>query len=69
MSSEARFAILTRTHPELAERLLLQAQADVDERWRYYTQLAAIERKAPLSADTDPEGADEAEGRDEEEGA
>ena len=36
IATEARFAVLARTHPERAERLLRLAQADVDERWRYY---------------------------------
>ncbi len=44
MSAEARFAILERTHPEKARELFALAQADVDERWRYYEQLAAMER-------------------------
>jgi pyruvate-ferredoxin/flavodoxin oxidoreductase len=44
---EARFAILARTHPERAKELLALAQADVDERWRYYEQLAGIERTVP----------------------
>jgi pyruvate-ferredoxin/flavodoxin oxidoreductase len=44
IASEARFAVLARTHPERAEDLLRLAQADVDERWRYYSQLGTIER-------------------------
>jgi pyruvate-ferredoxin/flavodoxin oxidoreductase len=44
MSTEARFAILERTHPDQARGLLALAQADIDERWRYYEQLAAMER-------------------------
>ena len=44
IASEARFAVLARTHPERAERLIELAQADVDERWRYYSQLGTIER-------------------------
>ena len=47
VSTEARFAILQRTHPDRARMLLDLAQADVDERWRYYEQLAAIERTVP----------------------
>jgi pyruvate-ferredoxin/flavodoxin oxidoreductase len=43
-ASEARFAMLMRSEPEHAERLLALAQADADERWRYYTQLAGVER-------------------------
>ena len=44
IASEARFAVLARTHPDRADRLLQLAQADVDERWRYYSQLGTIER-------------------------
>ncbi len=44
IASEARFAVLARTHPERAKRLLRLAQADVDERWRYYRQLGTMER-------------------------
>ena len=36
--------VLARTHPERAQELLALAQADVDERWRYYSQLGTIER-------------------------
>jgi pyruvate-ferredoxin/flavodoxin oxidoreductase len=45
--SEARFAMLARTHPERAEQLAALAQSDVDERWRYYEQLASVERTVP----------------------
>jgi pyruvate-ferredoxin/flavodoxin oxidoreductase len=47
LSEEARFAILGRTHPERAERLLGLIQADVDERWRYYQQLTNVARCLP----------------------
>ncbi|MGZ4121047.1 MAG: pyruvate:ferredoxin (flavodoxin) oxidoreductase, partial [Actinomycetota bacterium] len=47
VSTEARYAILSRTHPDRAHELLALAQADVDERWRYYEQLAAIHRAIP----------------------
>ena len=47
VSSEARFAILSRTHPQRSELLLELIQADVDERWRYYEQLAVMSRKVP----------------------
>jgi pyruvate-ferredoxin/flavodoxin oxidoreductase len=44
IATEARFAVLARTHPDRAQHLLRLAQADVDERWRYYSQLGAMER-------------------------
>jgi pyruvate-ferredoxin/flavodoxin oxidoreductase len=59
ISTEARFAVLARTDPERAERLLDLAQADVNERWRYYSQLGAMERTvAHPSHDGDPVPAD-----------
>jgi pyruvate-ferredoxin/flavodoxin oxidoreductase len=51
IASEARFAILGRTHPERAERLAEMIQADIDERWRYYEQLAAMERTTRAQED------------------
>jgi pyruvate-ferredoxin/flavodoxin oxidoreductase len=47
VEQEARFAMLMRGDPERAERLLALAQADADERWRYYSQLAGLERSVP----------------------
>ncbi len=46
-SSETRFAALARTDPSRARLLLERAQADIDERWRYYQQLAGIARVRP----------------------
>jgi pyruvate-ferredoxin/flavodoxin oxidoreductase len=45
--SEARFAMLERSDPERATHLMALAQADVEERWRYYEQLAGVERTVP----------------------
>ncbi|MGK2948078.1 MAG: pyruvate:ferredoxin (flavodoxin) oxidoreductase [Acidimicrobiales bacterium] len=47
VASEARFAILQRTDPERAALLAQLLQADADERWRYYEQLAAMARTVP----------------------
>jgi pyruvate-ferredoxin/flavodoxin oxidoreductase len=44
---ETRFSMLARSNPERAQHLLSLAQEDVDERWRYYQQLAAAERSLP----------------------
>ena len=46
-ATETRFAILERTHPEHAAHLAALAQADADERWRYYEQLAGVHRTVP----------------------
>jgi pyruvate-ferredoxin/flavodoxin oxidoreductase len=54
--SEARFAMLTRSNPQRAKKLLQQAQVDVDERWKYYSQLAGVEREAPLPDPGDVDG-------------
>lgn len=55
---EARFAMLERSDPDRAHHLMALAQADVDERWRYYEQLAGVERSVPHEAGdvVDPEG-------------
>ena len=55
VSTEARFAILQRTNPERAQRMLKLAQEDVDERWRYYEQLSAMQRTVPGSDEPDVE--------------
>jgi pyruvate-ferredoxin/flavodoxin oxidoreductase len=47
VESETRFAILARTDPERAAMLGALSQADADERWRYYSQLAELERSVP----------------------
>ncbi|MFP5342405.1 MAG: pyruvate:ferredoxin (flavodoxin) oxidoreductase [Candidatus Limnocylindria bacterium] len=44
---ETRFAVLQRTDPDRARELAELAQADADERWRYYEQLAGVERTVP----------------------
>jgi pyruvate-ferredoxin/flavodoxin oxidoreductase len=56
--AEARFAMLERSDPERSQHLLALAQADVDERWHYYEQLAGVERSVPHEpgAVVDPEG-------------
>ena len=45
--------MLARADPERSQHLLELAQADIDERWRYYEQLAGVERS--LSAEPDME--------------
>ena len=39
--------MLARTDKERSDHLLTLAQADVDERWWHYTQLAGMERTVP----------------------
>jgi pyruvate-ferredoxin/flavodoxin oxidoreductase len=47
VESETRFAVLARTQPERAAELAALSQADADERWRYYSQLAEVQRRIP----------------------
>ena len=47
MGAEARFATLRRSDPVAAADLTALAQRDIDERWRYYDQLAHVERTVP----------------------
>ncbi len=44
---EARYAMLARSHPDRSATLLDLAQAAIDERWRFYEQLVAVERRVP----------------------
>jgi pyruvate-ferredoxin/flavodoxin oxidoreductase len=55
---EGRFAMLQRSDPERSRQLIAAAQADINERWHYYEQLAGVERTAPVSgSDATGEGA------------
>ena len=47
VATETRFAILARTNPQRAAELAALAQADANERWRYYEQLAGMHRSIP----------------------
>ncbi len=47
VATETRFAILQRTDPDRAATLAQLSQADADERWRYYSQLADVQRSIP----------------------
>ena len=42
---EARFAMLSRSDPGRARHLLELAQADIDDQWHYYEQMAGVERE------------------------
>jgi pyruvate-ferredoxin/flavodoxin oxidoreductase len=50
---EARYAMLARSDPDRSSRLLDLAQAAIDERWRFYRQLADVERTVPHIAGPD----------------
>jgi len=53
LASQTRFAILERTNPQRAALLAALAQADADERWRYYEQLAGMHRSVPHVPDAE----------------
>ncbi len=59
---ENRFKMLTKSHPEEAQRLFAQAQADVTARRAHYESLAARSARTE-SADTKPEPVGATEGR------
>jgi pyruvate-ferredoxin/flavodoxin oxidoreductase len=44
--TEARFAMLARSNPQVAERLFSEAQSDIDNRWHLYEQMVNVERTA-----------------------
>ncbi len=54
VATEARYAILGRTDPSRARELSSLLQSDVDERWRYYEQLAAMHRTVTHADHLDP---------------
>jgi pyruvate-ferredoxin/flavodoxin oxidoreductase len=64
MNAETRFSMLARTDADRAKHLMELAQADADERWRYYSQLAGMERTVPheLAEEADGAAAGSAEG-------
>jgi len=39
---ETRYKMLTKSHPELAAQLIIEAQKDVDDKYKYYERLAAM---------------------------
>ena len=45
--TEARFSMLSRTHPDASERFMRQSQQDVDDRYRHYRELADISYSRP----------------------
>jgi pyruvate-ferredoxin/flavodoxin oxidoreductase len=52
--AETRFSMLARSDSERSEQLLSLAQADADERWRLYSQMAGMERTVAHEESPDP---------------
>jgi len=46
--NEARYTMLARSHPDVAAKLLAEAQEDVDREWRVYSARAAVAGHADL---------------------
>ncbi|HUX94060.1 MAG TPA: hypothetical protein VMV36_09630, partial [Ignavibacteriaceae bacterium] len=42
---ETRYKMLTKSDPEEAEKLIVQAQQDVLDKWKVYEQLAATSKE------------------------
>ena len=55
---EARYTMLLRSHPDVAKKLLKEAQDDVERAWRVYSGRAAMPGRAatPNIAPPEPEG-------------
>jgi pyruvate-ferredoxin/flavodoxin oxidoreductase len=49
--NEARYTMLRHSNPERAKKLLVEAQADVNERWLLYEQMAAMTVEPNVSAE------------------
>ncbi len=55
--NELRYRLLARTHPDDAERLLADAQAGIDQKYRQYEQMAAVETGSAVLTAVDREAA------------
>ena len=65
VGSEVRFSALARSHPDRARELMRLLERDATERWRYYSQLAGVQRTVVSEAsDHDGAAAEEAPGDD-----
>ena len=62
--TEARFSMLARINPEVADDLMASAQRDIDDRWHLYEQMVEVERTARfgLVDDTDDDDDDPDDG-------
>jgi pyruvate-ferredoxin/flavodoxin oxidoreductase len=56
--TEARFSMLARANPTVADELLTQAQHDIDDRWHLYEQMVNVERTARFGIVDDHDTAD-----------
>ena len=64
--TEARFSMLARTSPAVADELMTLAQEDIDDRWHLYEQMVEVERTARFGmVDDDDEPGDDGASRQE----
>jgi len=63
--TEARFSMLARVNPDVADDLLNAAQRDIDDRWHLYEQMVEVERTARFGLvddSDDPDSSDPPDG-------
>ncbi len=53
-AKEARFASLARTDPDRAKHLAELVRKDIDDQWRYYSQMATVERTLAENTEESP---------------
>ncbi len=53
LMAQTRFSMLTRSDPQRAAHLMGLAEADVAEKWRYYSQMAQVSRVIPHEVPAD----------------
>ncbi len=56
---EARYTMLARSHPDVAKKLLREAQDDVEREWRVYSARAATHERAATPGIVPPEKEDD----------
>ncbi len=61
---QGRFAMLARSDPARARQLMQSAQADADARWRFYEQVAGVQRNVISRYDTRNAASDSATSTD-----
>jgi pyruvate-ferredoxin/flavodoxin oxidoreductase len=54
MYNETRYSMLVHSNPETAKKLLDLAQKDVNDRWKFYEELAAMKGAGETAAETAP---------------
>ncbi len=63
--TEARFSMLARVNPDVADELMTAAQRDIDDRWHLYEQMVEVERTARFGMIDDDDTADDEDATEE----